>query len=290
MTTNKETKVLVLGASGMLGNAVFRFLADSPTIETVGSVRSPGALQYFREDLRARIFCGVDVENPDSLIRLFASASPNVVINCVGLVKQLATANDPLLAIPVNSILPHRLARISQACGARFIHVSTDCVFSGSRGNYHEDDIADAKDLYGQSKYLGEVAYPGSITLRTSIIGHELNSAHGLVGWFLSQQGSVKGYRRAVFSGLPTAELARVIRDFVIPRPELSGVYHVASKPINKHDLLSLVAREYGRATEIIPDDHVAIDRSLNASRFHNATGYVAPEWPELIGQMHQFG
>lgn len=290
MTKPKITKVLVLGASGMLGNTVFRLLADSPTIEAKGSVRSPAALQHFREDLRGRILCGVDVEKQDSLIRVFASARPDLVINCVGLVKQLAEANDPLLAIPVNAILPHRLARISQACGVRFIHVSTDCVFSGDRGNYREDDIADAKDLYGLSKYLGEVAYPGSITLRTSIIGPELHGAHGLVGWFLSQQGSVKGYRRAIFSGLPTVELARVMRDVVIPRAELSGVYHVASKPINKFDLLGLLARQYGRTTKIIPDDHVAIDRSLNGSRFHDATGYVAPEWGELIRQMHQFG
>jgi dTDP-4-dehydrorhamnose reductase len=279
-----------LGVSGMLGNAVFRLLAGSSGIEIAGTARSSGALRHFHEDLRSKIFSGVDVENPDSLIRVVAATRPNVVINCIGLVKQLAEANDPLQAIPVNSILPHRLARISQACGARLIHVSTDCVFSGERGNYREDDIADAKDLYGRSKYLGEVTYPGSITLRTSIIGHELNSAHGLVGWFLSQQGSIKGYRRAVFSGLPTFELARVMRDFVIPKAELSGLYHVAAKPINKCDLLALVAREYERPIEIIPDDRVAIDRSLDASRFRNATGYMAADWPELIRQMHQFG
>lgn len=290
MPTNQETKVLVLGASGMLGNAVLRFLADSPMIEVVGSVRSRDALQYFRADLRAHILCGVDADNPDSLIRLFASTKPTVVINCIGLVKQLADANDPLLAIPINSLLPHRLARLSHACGARFIHISTDCVFSGRRGYYHEDDIPDARDLYGRSKYLGEVVGPGSITLRTSIIGHELNGTHGLVGWFLSQRGSVKGYRRAVFSGLPTIELARVIRDFVIPKPELSGLYHLASRPISKCDLLTLLRQAYERSTEIIPDDGVAIDRSLDATRFRHATGYMAPEWPELIRQMHQFG
>jgi dTDP-4-dehydrorhamnose reductase len=286
----KRAKVLVLGASGMLGNAVFRLLAESPTVEVHASVRSPGVLPYFREDLRASISCGVDVENPDSLIRLFASVNPDVVVNCIGLVKQLADASDPLSALPINSILPHRLARLCQARGARLIHVSTDCVFSGKQGNYREIDVADARDIYGLSKYLGEVAYPGSITLRTSIIGHELHGAHGLVGWFLSQQGTVKGYRRAIFSGLPTVELARVMRDFVLPRPELSGVYHVVAKPINKCDLLALVAHEYGRPTKIIPDDHVVIDRSLNGTRFRDATGYVAPEWRQLIGQMHQFG
>lgn len=274
----------------MLGNAVFRLLADSPAFEVVGCVRSPGAVRLFRDGLRRRIRSGVDANNVDSLIRAVADTSPSVVINCIGLVKQLAEANDPLLAIPINALLPHRLARISQESGARFIHVSTDCVFAGTRGNYRESDVPDAQDLYGRSKCMGEVTGPGSITLRTSIIGHELNSANGLVGWFLAQQGRVKGYRRAVFSGLPTVELARVMRDVVIPNRTLSGLYHVASKAIDKNELLNMVAREYGKVIEIVPDDTVAIDRSLDARRFAEATGYVPAEWPELVRQMHQFG
>jgi dTDP-4-dehydrorhamnose reductase len=290
VTKDGHEKVLVLGASGMLGNAVFRLLADSPACEVVGCVRSPGVLRHFRDDLRARIRSGIDVDNLDTLIRVVAESKPTVIINCIGLVKQLAEANDPLLAIPVNALLPHRLARISQACGARFIHISTDCVFAGTRGNYRESDVPDAQDLYGRSKCLGEVAYPGSITLRTSIIGHELDSANGLVGWFLAQQGSVKGYRRAIFSGLPTVELARVMRDIVIPNRALSGLYHVASKAINKNDLLSLIAREYRKTIEIVPDDAVVLDRSLDARRFAKATGYAPAEWPELVRHMHQFG
>ncbi len=280
-------KVLVLGASGMLGNAMLRVLASSMDVRA--TARSASAARHFSDDLAGRIISGIDVENQDVLLRLFGETRPDVVINCIGLVKQLAEANDPLSALPINALLPHRLARLCGLSGTRLVHVSTDCVFDGKKGNYRESDISDATDLYGKSKFLGEVTYPHAITLRTSIIGHELNSAHGLVGWFLSQRGPVKGYRRAIFSGLPTVELARVIRDVVLPRPELNGVYHVASSPISKFDLLTLVAKVYGKAVEIQPDDAVVIDRSLNAERFRDATGYHAPAWPDLVKAMHDF-
>ncbi len=282
-------KILVLGVSGMLGNAVFRYCSEDSQHDVVGSARSDGVRRNFSTELAQRIVVGTDVDNQDSLALLFARVKPDVVINCVGLIKQLADANDPLQAIPINSMLPHRLARLCDIAGARLIHVSTDCVFSGSKGNYLESDASDAKDLYGRSKFLGEVDYPHCITLRTSIIGHELNSAKSLVGWFLAQQGAVKGYTKAVFSGLPTVELAHVIRDIVLPQPALHGLYHVAAEPINKFDLLTLVAQAYGKQIDIVADEQLTIDRSLNAERFRAATGYVAPAWPELIQKMANF-
>lgn len=282
-------KVLVLGVSGMLGNAMIRMLSESADLQVFGTARSASALRFFKSEIGERIVTGVDIENQDSLVRVFGQLKPQVVVNCIGLIKQLADANDPLSALPINAMLPHRLARLCELGGARLVHVSTDCVFSGVKGNYVESDPSDAKDLYGKSKFLGEVAEPHTITLRTSIIGHELASAHGLIGWFLAQEGRVKGYTRAVFSGLPTVELAQIVRDVVLSRPQLSGLYHVASEPIAKFDLLRMVAQTYGKSIEIIPDDSVVIDRSLNAERFHNATGYRAPAWPELIKKMHQF-
>ena len=288
--TDKKTKVLVLGASGMLGNAVLRLFAQSDGYSAVGSARSAGVLRKLPPEFRDRVICGVDVENVDSLTRLFAATRPDVVINCIGLVKQMAEADDPLAAIPINALLPHRLARLCDVAGARLIHMSTDCVFAGTKGMYREDEPSDAQDLYGRSKYLGEVDYPHAVTLRTSIIGHELSGAHGLVGWFLAQQGGVKGYSHAIFSGLPTVELARVMRDCVIPRPELRGLYHVSAEPINKFDLLKLVAQVYGRLIAITPDDGLRIDRSLDSSRFRALTGYAPPSWPELVRSMHQFG
>lgn len=281
--------ILVLGASGMLGNAVLRLFAQSPGYQIFGSVRSSGALRLLPKGLHTNLITGVDAENSDSLVSLFASVHPDVVINCIGLVKQLAETDDPLAAIPINALLPHRLARLCEVANARLVHMSTDCIFSGEKGMYTEADASDAKDLYGRSKYLGEVDYPNAITLRTSIIGHELDGARSLVGWFLAQEGRVKGFKRAIFSGLPTVEMARIIRDHVIPHPELHGLYHVSAKPINKYDLLNLVAQIYGKTIEIIPDDKFAIDRSLDSHRFRLATGYDAPEWPILIKRMHEF-
>jgi dTDP-4-dehydrorhamnose reductase len=282
-------KVLILGATGMLGSAMIRVLNERAHWNVYGTVRSEGAKRHFKTDIARRLIAGVNVEQNDSLISAFTSIRPDVVINCVGLVKQLVDAEDPLQAIPINALLPHRLARICELSGARLVHVSTDCVFAGEKGNYREVDISDAKDLYGKSKYLGEVSYPHAVTLRTSIIGHELQSAHGLVDWFLAQQKQCNGYSKAIFSGLPTVVLAQVIRDVVISRPDLSGVYHVASKAISKYDLLKLIASIYNKKIAIIPDDRLIIDRSLNNDRFRDATGYVAPEWPALVKIMHSY-
>lgn len=282
-------RVLVLGVSGMLGNAMFRVLGQAPNVQVSGTARSESTRRYFEPALAEQILTGIDVENQDALVHVFAQVRPEVVINCVGLVKQLADAEDPLVALPINALLPHRLARLCSVAGARLVHISTDCVFAGTVGNYTESSVSDATDVYGKSKYLGEVRYPHTLTLRTSIIGHELNSAHGLVGWFLSQERSVKGYTRAVFSGLPTVELSKVVRDVVLPRPDLHGLYHVAAAPIDKCSLLKIVAQVYGKKIEIVADDAVVVDRSLNASRFQETTGYVAPPWPELIGRMYEF-
>lgn len=282
-------RVMVLGITGMLGNAMFRVLFEKSTLAVYGTARKESSKRYFADNLHSQIVVGVDVENNDSLVKAFAAIRPDVVVNCVGLVKQLADANDPLQAVPINTLLPHRLAALCQATSARLVHISTDCVFSGSKGNYLETDFPDAYDLYGRSKLLGEVDYPHAITLRTSIIGHELSGHRSLVNWFLAQQDSVKGFTRAIFSGLPTVELATIVRDVVLPRPELHGLYHVASKPINKFDLLKLVAKAYGKSIEIKPAEDLVIDRSLNANRFKQATGYVSPEWPAMIQRMYEF-
>jgi len=283
-------RILVLGASGMLGNAMIRVLSEKKDWQVYGTIRSESSKRFFAADIAEWLLSGVDVEQHDSLVRTFTQVRPDVVINCVGLVKQLADAGDPLQAIPINALLPHRLARLCELSGARLVHISTDCVFAGSKGDYIESDLSDAVDLYGRSKFLGEVSYPHTITLRTSIIGHELQGAHGLVNWFLSQQGRCKGFTRAIFSGLPTVVMAEVIRDAVIPRTDLSGLYHIAAQPISKYHLLRLVADVYGKSIEIAPDDQLIIDRSLNSDRFRLATGYVAPEWPELVRRMQSFG
>lgn len=285
-------KVLVFGASGMIGSAMFRVLSEKPpygneVLDVWGTLRSHDALNFFTEDLRVNLLLGVDVEKQDAMVRVFSKIKPDVVINCIGLTKHHKTADDPQLALPMNALLPHRMADLCALAGARLIHVSTDCVFSGKKGDYAEADSPDAVDVYGKSKHLGEVDYPHAITLRTSTIGHELQSAYGLLDWFLAQQGRCKGYNRAIFSGLPNVEFARVIRDVVIPHPEMCGLYHVGAKPIGKYELLKLIANVYGKEIEIVRDDEFRIDRSLNSSRFNKATGYLAADWPELIQAMH---
>lgn len=286
--STEPRRVLVLGATGMLGSTLVRLFSRSDGFLAWGTVRRmPPA--FASQPFGARIIEGVDAADFDTLVKAFSVARPHVVINAIGLVKQLLEAEDPLSAIPINALLPHRLARLAAACDARFVHISTDCVFSGRKGMYSEADPADATDLYGRSKLLGEVDYPNAITLRTSIIGHEIGPAHGLVGWFLAQESTVRGYRRAIFSGLPTVELGRVIRDHVLARPDLHGVYHVSAEPIPKYDLLGLVADVYGCRTRIVPDDALIIDRSLDSSRFRAAALYSPASWPALIKQMHEF-
>lgn len=281
-------KVLVLGASGMLGNAMVRVLGGQNAWQVFGTLRSDGGRRYFTIAENERLISGVDVEQFDALVKVLSIVRPDVVVNCIGLVKQLADAKDPLHALPINAVLPHRLERLCELAGARLVHMSTDCVFSGRRGAYTETDLPDAMDLYGRSKLLGEVSGSRSITLRTSIIGHELQSQHALINWFLAQEGRCFGHRKAIFSGFPTVVLAEIIRDVIIPRDDLSGVFHVAAEPISKFELLQLVAQIYGKRIEIVPDDDMVINRSLDSSRFNLITGYMAPAWPAMIAKMHE--
>ena len=283
-------KILVLGASGMLGNAMFRFLAEHGQFDVTGTLRSTAMRRYLPESLHDRLKTGIDVLSQDHLMSLFDDVRPDVVINCIGLVKQLGSASDPLSALPVNSLLPHRLDRLCGLAGARLVHFSTDCVFTGDRGMYKEEDTADARDLYGLSKYLGEVRDSShAITLRTSIIGHELGRKLSLIGWFLSQEGKVPGYSQAIFSGLPTVEMARIVMEYVLPNPELSGLYHVSAAAIDKKSLLALVAEIYETNVEIFEDVSVRIDRSLDSTRFREVTGYQPPAWPELVARMRAY-
>ena len=219
-----------------------------------------------------------------------ANLKPDVVINCIGMIKQLQNANNPLVVLPINSIFPHRLSLLCRLAGARLIHISTDCVFSGEKGGYTEKDISDANDLYGKSKYIGEIHDEfNTVTIRTSIIGHELNSKYALIDWFLSQDGTIRGYTKCIFSGLPTVELASVIKNIIIPNKELSGLYHVSSTPISKFDLLSIVAKRYGKNINILEDSEVVLDRSLDSSCFKQATGYEPPDWEVLIDAMYNY-
>jgi dTDP-4-dehydrorhamnose reductase len=282
-------KILILGVTGMLGNAVFKVLSTQSTHQVWATLRNAKMLSYFDELEQSTLISDVDVLDSERLQEVLEQVQPDVVINCVGLIKQLDNANDPLVVLPINALFPHQLANLCAKVGARLIHISTDCIFNGRKGLYKEVDLSDAEDLYGKSKYIGELHdMPHAVTLRTSIIGHELNSTDSLVDWFLSQNGTVKGYEKAVFSGLPTVELAKVIKDFVIPRPDLHGLFHVSADPIDKYSLLNLIADSYHKKIDIIADDKLEIDRSLNSDKFRQATDYQPPSWPILIDRMYR--
>ena len=278
-------RLLILGGTGMLGHQLWaqaRALDASVTVR--GSNPPAGLEEFYPQD---RLVTGVDAFSFDSVVAAMDRVRPDVVVNCIGLVKQLAEAKSAVATLTVNALFPQRLAEHCQARGVRLIHVSTDCVFSGTAGPYDETSRPDADDLYGRTKLLGEVQGPGCLTLRTSIIGRELRSSHALVDWFLLQDGrEVQGYRHALFTGLTTIELARVILRVTAQFPGLEGLYQVASAPISKHDLLHLLARQYGLDVRITPVDAPRIDRRLDGRRFQAATNYVAPAWDAMVAEL----
>lgn len=281
-------KILVLGVTGMLGHAIFKHFMNVGGYDVYGTVRfkSGNLGNFFSEKELAHIIEGVDADNFDSFIRAFGIVKPDIVINCIGIIKHLPEAKNYYKSINVNSFLPHRLAQLCYIANARFIHVSTDCVFDGKRGNYKEYDNSNAEDLYGKSKYLGEVDYPHAVTIRTSIIGHELSSDISLIDWFLSQNTAVNGYTNAIYTGFPTYEIANIIQEYIIPNPQLHGLYHVSSDPISKYDLLNLVAEMYNKKIDINPFSGFVLDRALDSTRFRNELNFTPKPWSELVKLM----
>ena len=282
-------RVLILGGEGMLGHKVFQVL--SQRFETFATFHDPAGLwtQYpmYQAIDRGHTIGGVDALNFDTLVRALAQVRPDVVINCIGIIKQLKEAKDAVISISLNALFPHRLADLCAATGARMFHMSTDCVFSGRKGYYTEDDLPDPEDLYGRTKLLGEVDRPGCLTMRTSIFGRDLAKDSALLEWFLGQRGRrVRGYTRAIYTGFPTQVLGRIMGDLIVGYPDLSGLYHVASAPISKYDLLVRIREALGLDSEIEPDADFFCDRSLDASRFLAATGYAIPAWDEMIAEL----
>ncbi len=279
-------RVLILGATGMLGHKLYQRFKDR--FDTYGTIRgSFHPLQrygFYDED---HILTGVDAFHMGSITRALAQVRPDVVINCIGIIKQSHLAQDPATSITLNALFPHQLAAQCALAGAHGIFISTDCVFNGRKGSYTENDPSDAEDLYGRTKFLGEVDQEGMLTLRTSVIGRELSTQYSLTEWFLSNRGGrVRGFTQAIYTGFPTVTLASILADIIGNHPDLNGVYQVASNPIDKHRLLQLVRDAYGVNIDIEPDDRIKIDRSLDGSRFREATGIVPPSWPEMVAAM----
>ncbi|MEZ9365539.1 MULTISPECIES: dTDP-4-dehydrorhamnose reductase family protein [unclassified Vibrio] len=279
-------KVIVIGATGMLGYSIFSNLSELSNLDVYGTVRTINGLENFFPSAD-KLLPNIDVKDFKTLERAVLAVKPDVVINCIGLIKQHDVSKQHVEAIEVNALLPHKIAQLCDSIQARLVHFSTDCVFDGAAGNYSETDLPTATDLYGKSKCLGEVDYGKHITLRTSIIGHELKSSVSLIDWFLSQEGSVRGFSKAVFSGLPTAYVAKVLADYVLPDSSLSGLYQLSVDPIDKHSLISKVAHVYNKQIEIERFEDFVLDRSLDSTKFREETGFVPPSWDELIALMH---
>lgn len=281
-------KILIFGASGMLGNNLFNIFSEKTNFETYGVVRNKkkiNNMSKYSKNLKEIS----DVRNYEEISRVIEKISPEILINCVGIIKQREEIEDKTQTIQINSLLPHLLLNISKNVGAKFIHFSTDCVFSGKEGNYTEKHSPDAEDIYGLSKRLGEINGEGALTLRTSIIGHELDTKKSLIDWFLSQKRIVKGFKNAIFSGLTTTEISKVLENIIFNNDDLEGLFHLSVNPINKFDLLKLVAEIYKKDIKIIEDNHVIIDRSLNSSNLRSITGYNPPSWREMITELNQF-
>ena len=280
-------RILIIGGSGMLGHQLWRHFHKAH--ETWVTLRKPAA-SFLPWNLFDPDFTQVGVEAADfaQLDAVLQRVRPDVVLNCVGIIKQLKESKIPTPSITINSLLPHRLAEICGQVNARLILFSTDCVFSGKKGGYTESDTADAEDLYGRTKLLGEIGDQSHVvTIRSSIVGRELGSAHSLIDWFLTQGGKrIKGYSHAIYSGLTTVEMARVAELVLTRRPDLSGLWHVASEPISKHELLLLAREEFGLNVEIEPFSEFHCDRSLRGERFAQKTGYKAPDWRTMLREL----
>jgi len=269
----------------MLGHQVVRGLADS--FDVSATVRSLSVAE--QHGLPGKIF-EWDATQLDVLGELLDELRPDYVVNCIGIIKQSDAAASPILSIEVNSLLPHQIAAACKESGSSFVHISTDCVFSGQKpfpDRYTEQDRPDSTDLYGRSKLVGETTPEEGLTIRTSIIGRELVRETGLLEWFLSQAGgAVDGFSEAWFSGLTTAALTRVLAQLFEQESAISGVYQVASDPINKFDLLGRLRDAFGLKVEVRESSSLAINRSLDGSRFGAETQIVVPSWDQMIADL----
>jgi len=279
-------KILVLGGDGMLGHRLMKHFSSTGHEVRVTLRQGLSAYREFALFRAENAYAETDVRSSDLVAEVFAQWRPEAVVNAVGIVKQRPTAKELIPSIEINALFPHKLAELCKASGARMIHVSTDCVFSGRKGHYQEDDPSDAEDLYGKTKYLGEVHDSHCLTLRTSMIGRELSRKQGLLEWFLCQRGSVQGFKNALFSGFTTLELSRIIDKILAEYPEKGGLYHVSSEPISKFDLLTLIRRKMGLRVEIIPVEEPRLDRSLDSTRFRSEFNYTPPTWEEMIEEL----
>jgi len=281
-------RILIIGVTGMLGHKLYQVLA--PAFDVTGTIRGHyGDVKRYGLFQEANIVPEVDVLEVSRLEEVVERVDPDVAVNCVGIIKQVNEVQDSLLSIWVNSLFPHQLCQICGGKGIRLIHISTDCVFSGKKGNYCEDEPSDAEDIYGKTKYLGEVNGNSALTLRTSLIGRELSTTNSLVEWLLSEEGGkVNGFTNAIFSGFPTVHFAGIITDIIANHRGLSGIYHISSEPISKLELLNLIREKMALDIEIEEYSGVFCDRSLDSTLYWSQTGFEPSPWEKMVEEFSQ--
>ena len=279
-------KVLVFGGSGMLGHKLVQILSGEFDVWTTLQSKIEKYEKFSIFD-KKRTFENVDIENSSNYFDIVRDLKPDVIINAIGIIKQLPASKDVVKTLTINSIFPHKLAEIAKEINSRLITFSTDCVFDGEKGNYTEKDLSNAIDIYGKSKYLGEVTDDNCLTVRMSIIGRELLTKKSLIEWFLSNHDrKIKGFTNAIYSGFPTIVLSQIIADVILNHKDLSGLHHISSEPISKFDLLKLAREKYNIDVEIEPFADFHIDRSLNSDKFRNETGFTPLSWDKMTEMM----
>jgi len=280
-------KVLILGGSGMLGHKAYQLFSEN--FDTYVTFRNYSAklknTKLYEVD---HVLDNVDALDFKIVENIINTIAPNVVLNCIGIIKQLPEAQNAKKSIFINALFPHLLTECCEKIGTKLIQISTDCVFSGKKGNYSENDLSDATDLYGKTKFLGEIYYNNALTIRTSIIGHELFSDLSLVDWFLSNRGkSINGFSNAIYTGLPTITFVKEIIRIIKKYPKLTGLYNLSSNKISKYNLLRLIKEVYKLDIEIIPYDNFKVDRSLDSTPYRNLTGFIPLIWEEMVQEMY---
>ena len=281
-------RIIVLGATGMLGHKLWQHLSTrfpntfATTRKNLDSYRSEGLVN------RSRIIDSIDAEDFAVLRGVMRSVKPDFILNCIGITKRRAEADSPSRTIVLNSLFPHRLVEWGKNNSARVINFSTDCVFNGLQGYYDENSTPNATDLYGKTKALGEIQGENALTLRSSFIGTELENGSELLEWFLSQKGTVKGFAKAIYSGLTVIELCRVVERILVHHPTTNGLYNISSDPITKFDLLMLIRKKLLLDVEVIPYENEFCDRSLNSTKFRNEFKYSPPTWEAMIEELHE--
>ena len=284
-------KIVILGSNGLLGNTISKYFFEKSDYQTIGVLRNYSKLKFFNKKYHKNFLIIENILDYNETKEKLQILRPDTLINCLGITNKEKIENSRQIEniININSLLPHRLQRICSEMGTRLIHLSTDCIFSGSKGLYSENDIPDPTDIYGRSKLLGELDLENTLTIRKSVIGHELVSRKGLLEWFLNQNRTVKGYKNVIFSGLTVLELAKLIDKYIIPRSDLKGILNISGESISKFDLLKIISDIYNKSIEIIPNQSIKINRTLNSSKFNKLTGYRPDPWPVLIKSMYEF-